>query len=113
MNTGDEKRREIAASLRESANVGGARTLKRELAKALGIRLDACTPEGSHTKILRRLADLIDRETCRNVYIEHEMGACDNGFECSVCGNLVEDYELYAVTGEFDYCSKYGRKVER
>lgn len=58
------------------------------------------------------LADLIDRETCRNVYNEREMGACDNGFECSVCGNRVEDYEGYAVTGEFDYCSKCGRKVE-
>lgn len=54
-----------------------------------------------------------ERETCRNVYNECEMGACDNGFECSVCGNRVEDYEHYAVTGEFNYCSKCGRKVER
>ena len=59
------------------------------------------------------LADLIDRETCRNVYNEREMGACDNGFECSVCGNRVEDYEHYAVKGVFNYCPECGRVVER
>ena len=111
MNTGDEKRREIAASLRESANIGGARTLKRELAKALGIHLDACTPEGSPTEILRRLADLIDRETCRNVYNEDELPSCLNGFECDVCGNRVEDLEHCSITGEFAYCSECGRTV--
>lgn len=58
--TSDERRREAAASLRASANVGGALTLKRELARALGIRLDDYTPEGSHSKILRGLADLIE-----------------------------------------------------
>lgn len=67
----------------------------------------------TYCSVFAHLADLIDRETCRNVYDGDAMGACDNGFECSVCGNLVEDYELYAVTGEFDYCSKCGRKVER
>ena len=45
--------------------------------------------------------------------VMEDLKACDNGFECSVCGNRVEDYEGYAVTGEFDYCSKCGRKVER
>lgn len=69
----DEKRREVAASLRASANVGGARTLKRELAKALGIQLDRYTPEGSHTKILRGLADLID-QTCHLVGTTSEDG---------------------------------------
>ena len=34
--------------------------MKRELARALGIRLDDYTPEGSHSKILRGLADLIE-----------------------------------------------------
>lgn len=90
----DEKRREVAARLRESANVGGARTLKRELAKALGIRLDACTSEGSHTNILRGLADLIDRPTCRNVS-EHQ-----DVFTCSECRCKVE------IIGE--ECNEYG-----
>lgn len=58
-----------------------------------------------------RLADLIDRPTCRNVYDENEMGSCINGFECSECGNMVEDYEGYRVSGEFNYCSKCGAVV--
>lgn len=103
----DEKRLEIAASLRESANVGGARTLKRELARALGIRLDACTPEGSHTKILRGLADLIDRPTCRN-----EEYSYDRTFLCSACG-----YEAYTYSDsdcnphDFSYCPECGAEV--
>lgn len=107
----DEERREIAASLRESANVGGARTLKRELARALGIRLDACTPEGSHTKILRGLADLVDMqttvldltETTRTVHGEEV-----RGWECRECGQSCE--EMY---GEYEYCPHCGRKVVR
>lgn len=111
MNTDDKKRVKAAASLRESANVGGARTLKRALAKALGIHLDAYTPEGSHTEILRGLADLLDRGTCRNVYNDEYPCSCANGFECDVCGNKVEDYEHYAITGKFEYCSGCGRMV--
>lgn len=85
--------------------------MKRELAKALGIRLDARTPEGSHTEILRGLADLIDRGTCYNVYNEDDPQACANGFECDVCGIRIEDYEHYAITGKFEYCPGCGRTV--
>lgn len=107
----DEERRVVAASLRESSNIGGARTLKRELAKALGIRLDDCTPEGSHTKILRGLADLIDMqttvldltETTRTVHGEEV-----RGWECRECGQSCE--EMY---GEYEYCPHCGRKVDR
>ena len=105
----DEERRVVASSLRESANVGGARTLKRELAKALGIRLDDCTPEGSHTKILLGLSDLIDvpttvldlTETTRTVHGEEV-----RGWECRECGQSCE--EMY---GEYEYCPHCGRKV--
>lgn len=219
--TSDERRLEVAASLRASANVGGVRTLKRELARALGIRLDDCTPEGSHSKILRgladliepfpidgetsdgyhtfnelyhhravlfsvivatfgerawksklhadgtmydgmfivgietpdgqatyhydidpywnlfrctelgrapewdghtpnqaierigKLADLIDRPTCRNVYDESKTGACKNGFECSECGGVVEDGEGWLVNGTFNFCPECGAMVVR
>ena len=107
--TSDEERREVAERLRNaSARRGDAPWMVEDLMLALGFR---CYEDGED-RLFDRLADLIDRETCRNVYNEREMGACDNGFECSVCGNRVEDYEHYAVTGEFDYCSKCGRKVE-
>ena len=58
-----------------------------------------------------KIADLIDRGECENVYDENEMGACDNGFECSVCGCRVEDEEHYHVSGEWNFCPKCGRKV--
>lgn len=37
--------------------------------------------------------------------------SCDNGFECDVCGNKVEDYEHYAITGKFEHCPGCGRMV--
>lgn len=33
------------------------------------------------------------------------------GFECSECGNTVEDYEGYRISGEFNFCSKCGAEV--
>ena len=71
---------------------------------------DGHTPEQAIERI-GKLVDLIDRPTCRNVYDENEMGSCINGFECSECGNVVEDYEGYRVSGEFNYCSKCRREV--
>lgn len=56
-------------------------------------------------------SDLIDRGECENVYDENEMGACDNGFECSVCGCRVEDEEHYHVSGVWNHCPQCGRTV--
>lgn len=91
----NNERREVAASLRASSNVGGARTLKRELAKALGIQLDRYTPEGSHTKILRGLADLIDPPITTRIC--DKCGGewpSDIMFEnCPYCGTVIDDDE--------------------
>lgn len=54
---------------------------------------------------------LMDEPTCENIYNEMAYGSCDNGFECSVCGEIVEDYEGYRITGTFNYCPKCRRKV--
>lgn len=54
---------------------------------------------------------LVDEPTCENVYDENEFGACDNGFECSVCGCRVEDEEHYHVSGTWNYCPNCRRKV--
>ena len=51
------------------------------------------------------------RGECENVYDENEMGACDNGFECSVCGCRVEDEEHYRVSGTWNFCPQCGRKA--
>lgn len=105
--TSDERRRDAAASLRASANVGGSRTLKRELARALGIRLDDYTPEGAHSKILRGLADLIDRPTCRNL----AMKPADE-FLCSECGEHVDiAYMENACDYHAKYCPNCGARV--
>ena len=54
-----------------------------------------------------------DKRTCRNVYKEnrHVMDQCDNGFECSECGNVIEDYEHYGVKGTFNVCPNCGAEV--
>lgn len=64
-----------------------------------------------YSNLPSRLADLIDRPTCRNVYDWHEIGGCDNGFECSECGERVEDYEGYRIKGTFNCCPRCFREV--
>ncbi len=54
---------------------------------------------------------LIDEPTCENTYDEMAYGSCNNGFKCSVCDEIVEDYEGYCVTGTWNFCPKCGRKV--
>lgn len=97
---------QIASRLRYvAADELGGMSLQERLAKELELE------NTSWRGVLRGIAGLIDRPTCRNVYDENEMGSCTNGFECSECGNTVEDYEGYRVSGEFNYCSKCGREV--
>lgn len=50
---------------------------------------------------------LVDEQTCRNVY----RGTSKNGFECSVCGDRVEDADKYDISGTFNFCPCCGRKV--
>lgn len=113
----DEERIAAAEALRERAKRPLGKSMQLMFSEVLGLYRTnigwAKPTKATETwaSIVNYLADLIDRGTCRNVYDGEAMGACDNGFECSVCGNRVEDYEHYAVTGEFNYCSKCGRKV--
>ncbi len=72
---------------------------------------DGHTPDQAIERI-GKLVDLIDRPTCRNIYAETEkVGGCENGFKCSECGNMVEDYEGYRISGEFNLCPKCGAEV--
>lgn len=54
---------------------------------------------------------LVDEQTCENVYDDTAYGPCDNGFKCSVCGEMVQDYECYRVLATWNYCPGCGRKV--
>lgn len=113
--TTNEKRREVAARLRESAGLPSRLpnySIEVKSALVLSKLLDCidCSDD-----VFLRLADLIDRPTCRNVYNEicdeYEGGRCKNGFKCSECGEIVEDYEGYRITGTFNCCPKCEREV--
>ena len=103
----DAERREVASKLRGlDEHIDGVPSmLPPQVHDAMALSaIRAVVGKGD---IFHLLADLIDRPTC------HNASGCDDVFKCSECGNRVEDYEHYAVTGEFDYCSKCERKVER
>lgn len=108
----DEERREVARKLRSlDENIDGVPLMcTKQEHNAMALRaIRAVVGKGD---VFHLLADLIDRPTCRNIYAETEgMGGCENGFKCSECGNTVEDYEGYRISGEFNYCSKCGAEV--
>lgn len=79
-------------------------------------RLDLCVyPESIWdeyvSSTVSSITVLVDEQTCQNVYDEASYGPCDNGFKCSVCGEMVQDYECYRVLGTWNYCPGCGRKV--
>nr|DAR27688.1 MAG TPA: zinc-ribbon containing domain protein [Caudoviricetes sp.] len=96
----------IALRLRRTANDSlGGESLQKALARITK------APATDWRTVMRRIAELIDRPTCQNVYDESEYGACDNGFECSVCGCRVEDEEHYHVSGVWNFCPQCGKRV--
>lgn len=97
---------EIASRLRRTAiDTLGGESLQRALARITK------APATDWRTVMRRIADLIDHGICYNVYNENAQDACDNGFECSVCGCRVEDEEHYHVSGAWNFCPQCGRKV--
>ena len=117
MSVSNEERREIAAKLRALepwAHFGTSEPITREEVEGV-LGFEYSIGDSYDAAGIRRLADLIDRPTCRNVYDEiydeYEGGCCENGFKCSKCGELVEDCEGYRIKGTFNYCPKCGREV--
>lgn len=104
----DEERREVAKRLRKTLYTPGSLgDWWMRVHEAVTCSENClCPPED-----VAVIADLIDPGVCHNVYDENEMGACVNGFECSVCGCVVEDCEGYYVKGEWNRCPKCGRMV--
>lgn len=106
--------RDIAAQLRKSREFVSSLpkvSLEQNAFDTFERMLECVHYEGGN--LFDYLARLIDRPTCRNVYDETECGCCENGFECSECGNRVEDIEHYRITGTFNCCPKCGREVVR
>lgn len=108
----DEKRRRAVHTLRQLDHIVDDEDCDRTIAhEASVLNMIRDATFGLDGSIFQRLADLIDRGECENVYDENEMGACDNGFECSACGCRVEDEEHYRVSGTWNFCPQCGRKV--
>lgn len=107
----DDERRETVENLRYLSHMNRVR-YKEEFYELLDETvIEPDTGYHEMNDVFERIADLIDRGECENVYDENEMGACDNGFECSVCGCRVEDEEHYHVSGTWNFCPQCGRKV--
>lgn len=90
---------------RTAADSLGGETFQRALARITK------APATDWRTVMRRIAELIDRGVCYNVYDENVCGSCDNGFECSVCGCTVEDEEHYHVSGVWNFCPQCGKRV--
>lgn len=102
----DEELNEIASRLRRTANDSlDGESLQRALARVTE------ADDASWRGVMRRIADLIDRGECENVYDGSVQDSCDNGFLCSVCGCKVEDEEHYRVSGVWNFCPGCGRVV--
>ena len=113
LNINNEERREVASHLRNLSEtdsaIGELKPSDELYDRMCLMAIRATVGKGD---IFERLAELVDRPTCRNIYAETEgMSGCENGFKCSECGNTVEDYEGYRISGEFNYCSKCGAEV--
>lgn len=112
MKISDEERRKVARKLRSlDESIGGVPLMcTKQEHNAMALRaIRAVVGKGD---VFHLPAELIERPTCRNIYAETEgMSGCENGFKCSECGNMVEDYEGFRISGEFNYCSKCGAEV--
>ena len=97
----DEERREVAARLRGERKG----SLPEFIAKAaFGVDYAKGT---DMLALPKRLADLIDRSTCRNMAMKRE-----DEFFCSECGEHVDIAYLDSAEGyHARYCPKCGREI--
>lgn len=105
----NEERREIARKLREIDRQPLCELTDGEILDLLAasVGFDQYTNEDFDEGLLGRIADLIDRPTCRN-----EEDSYDRTFLCSACG-----YEAYTYSDsncnphDFSYCPECGAEV--
>lgn len=106
--TTDDERREVAMFLRKcECTTLDCAECERISEDLLGNENALCDMNAP----LEKVADLIDRGECENVYDGSVQDSCDNGFKCSVCGCKVEDEEHYRVSGVWNFCPQCGRRV--
>ena len=119
----DDKRREVAAKLRDNLKYMRANEKWYEYdldSEKCGNRAYRCIAasveesvnfiDGNYIHIVETLADLIDRPTCSLdlTDVETHGNAKVRTYECSECGRTCE--EIY---GEYERCPQCGAKVVR
>ena len=99
----NEERREIVAGLRDAAERGnGERVTDGELVDVIAYAIGVEGADGFDDRLLERLADLIERPTCKPV-IPNEMEGC---VFCPQCGAEIGEY------GVPNYCYNCGMEIE-
>ena len=102
----DDGRRETVENLRHLSHMNRVRHKEESYDLPDETVTEPDTGYHGMNDVFERIADLIDHGGCEN-----EMGACDDGFECSVCGCGVEDEERYHVSGTWNFRLQCGRKA--
>ena len=102
MRISDKQRREVAKRLRALASHREAD--KDMVLDAIGLYMGECV-DGFDPVSVNSLADLIDRETCRNVSAEQ------NRFECSECGFEMPIWDGDGGWMAFYFCPQCGAEV--
>lgn len=118
----DEERRDVAARLRkmlvfmrarkdwycrDADTVECGNAAYRDIAES--IEAFGNMISGNYIHIVERLAELIDRPTCRNVADPYDGGR----FECSNCGEVWEVTCSNPADNNLNYCPRCGAKVVR
>lgn len=108
----DEERREVAARLRyeESADPGCLNMIGEWYLFSFLQSINRAVDNGTEYRLRERLADLIDRPTCKNVHDGRE-------FECSGCGmqwhllDRADGMEEWSHVRNPRYCPNCGAEV--
>lgn len=100
----DGERRSIAWSLRDyAADDLGGMSFQKRLAAVCGVK------DASWRGTMRRVADLIDRPTCRMRF-----DAVHQDFVCSACGHWFDSFQTFDGHGKWSdmrYCPNCGARV--
>ena len=104
----DSERCEIVAGLRDAAGRGnGERVTDGELVDVIAYAIGVEGAEGFDDRLLERLADLIDRPTCKNLATKPA-----DELLCSECGEHVDiAYMESADDYHAEFCPRCGAEV--
>lgn len=109
MRISDEERREVARRLREIEGRTTSELTDGELLDLLAdkVRFGRYGSKNFDEGLLGRIADLIDRPTCKNIAHPHD----GSSFECSKCGERWEMTCGSPADNHLCFCPRCGAEV--